>query len=57
METGVPGMSLSTDDQGKYFWYHHSPADTFDKVDKQDFKQCVAAIAVTLYLYSNLDLK
>ena len=56
METGVPGMSLSTDDQGKYFWYHHSPADTFDKVDEQDFKQCVAAIAVTIYLYSNLEL-
>jgi len=57
MKTGVPGMSLSTDDQGKYFWYHHSPADTFDKVDEQDFKKCVAAIAVTLYLYSNLELE
>lgn len=56
METGVPGMSLSVDDKGRYFWYHHSPADTFDKVDEQEFKQCVAAIAVTIYLYSNLDL-
>jgi carboxypeptidase Q len=56
VETGVPAMSLSTDDQGKYFWYHHSPADTFDKVDEKDFKQCVAAIAVTIYLYSNLEL-
>jgi carboxypeptidase Q len=55
MEKGVPGMSLDTDDQGKYFWYHHSSADTFDKVSEQDFKQCVAAIAVTIYLYSNLE--
>ena len=57
METGVPGMSLSPDDKGRYFWYHHSPADTFDKVDKDEFKQCVAAIAVTIYLYSILELE
>lgn len=54
MNTGVPGMSLSTDDQGKYFWYHHSPSDTFDKVDKKDFQKCVAAIAVAIYLYANM---
>lgn len=57
MDTGVPGMSLSPDDKGRYFWYHHSPADTFDKVDKDEFKQCVAAIAVTIYLYSILELE
>lgn len=55
MAKGVPGMSLDTDDKGEYFWYHHSNADTFDKVDEKDFKQCVAAIAVTIYLYSNLE--
>lgn len=57
MDMGVPGMSLDTDDKGKYFWYHHSNADTFDKVNEKDFKQCVAAIAVTIYLYSNLEIQ
>lgn len=54
MNLGVSGMSLSVDDEGKYFWYHHSPADTFDKIDKLEFNQCVAAIAVAVYLFANI---
>ena len=51
---GIPGMSLGTDDKGRYFWYHHSPSDTPDKVDPKDFNDCVAAIAIAIYLYSEL---
>jgi carboxypeptidase Q len=54
MRKGVPGMSLNTDDQGKYFWYHHSDADTIDKIDPLDFQKCVAAIALSIYLYDAL---
>ncbi len=53
-DMGVPAMSLNTDDQGTYFWYHHSPKDTPDKIDPHHFNQCVAAIASAIYLYADL---
>jgi len=54
MELGISGMSINTKDEGKYFWYHHSPSDTPDKVDPEDLNRCVAAIAIAVYLYSEL---
>ena len=54
MQRGIPAMSLNTDDQGKYFWYHHSDADTIDKIDPLDFQKCVAAIALSIYLYDQM---
>ena len=53
-DEGVPVMSLKVDDS-KYFWYHHTNADTFDKVDFDDFNRCVAAMAVIAYLIADLD--
>jgi carboxypeptidase Q len=53
-DNGVNGMGLGTDDGGRYFWYHHSPSDTPDKVDPKDMNDCIATIAVALYLYSEL---
>jgi len=52
MRTGVPGAGLNTNDDGKYFWYHHSDADTFEHIKKQDFLKCAAAIAIFVYLLS-----
>jgi len=54
MQLGVPGMSINTKDDGKYFWYHHGPSDTPDKVDPDDMNRCAAAIAIAVYLYSEL---
>jgi carboxypeptidase Q len=51
---GIPAMSLNTKDDGKYFWYHHSEADTPDKVMSKDLNNCAAAIAISVYLYSEL---
>jgi carboxypeptidase Q len=53
MRDGVPGMSLSvvTD---KYFWYHHSPADTVDKLDPQEVGLCTAALAIVAYIIADL---
>ncbi|TAL68353.1 MAG: peptidase M28 family protein [Bacteroidetes bacterium] len=51
----IPVMSLGTNDEGKYFWYHHSPADTPDKIDRVVLNKCIAAIAIAVYLYSELD--
>lgn len=51
---GYPGASLSTDDQGKYFWYHHSHTDTPDKVNPKELNDCISVISFFLYLYSEL---
>ena len=42
---GVPVMHLEVDRE-KYFWFHHTDADTIDKLDPAEFNRCVAAMAV-----------
>jgi carboxypeptidase Q len=44
VETGVPGFGLRTHNE-EYFRYHHSSADTYDKVSLDDLATNVAAIA------------
>ena len=53
-DEGVPAMSLKVDGS-KYFWYHHTDADTFDKVDIMEFNRCVAAMAVMAYVVADMD--
>jgi len=53
MQRGVPGMGLN-DDGRRYFWYHHSDADTVDKLDPGDMAKCVAAMAVMAYVVADL---
>jgi carboxypeptidase Q len=53
MREGVPGMGLTVDGS-KYFWYHHSDADTIDKLDPADMARCVAAMAVMAYVVADL---
>ena len=48
MREGVTGMCLNV--AGNYFDYHHTPADTFDKIDPRDFAYCVATMAVMAYV-------
>lgn len=38
----------------RYFNYHHTPADTFDKVDKAELQDCVATMATMAYLLADL---
>lgn len=59
MQLGVPGMSIRGDSHGKYFHYHHSHLDTFDKIDLKAFNQNIAAIALAIFIYADLpiDLK
>jgi carboxypeptidase Q len=52
VEKGVPGMGLTVD-RTKYFWYHHSAADTFDKLDSREVASCVAAMAVLAYVMAD----
>jgi carboxypeptidase Q len=53
MELGVPGMSPDVDGS-KYFWYHHTEADTMDKLDPHEMALCVATIAVMAYVIADL---
>ena len=52
-DLGVPVMSLKVDDS-KYFWYHHTKADTFDKVDFNEFNKCIAAMATMAFIIADL---
>ncbi len=53
MHDGVPGFGLFTVGQ-HYFDWHHTRTDTVDKVNPQDFRQCVAAMAVMSYVLADM---
>ncbi|MBA3975643.1 MAG: peptidase M28 family protein [Candidatus Solibacter sp.] len=48
MREGVPGLALRTTG-GRYFEWHHTHADTIDKIDPRHFREAVAALAVVSY--------
>jgi carboxypeptidase Q len=54
MQRGVPGMGLDVDGT-RYFWYHHTEADTVDKLDPREMALCVAAMAVMAYVVADLE--
>lgn len=53
MSAGVPGLGLRTVGE-KYFHWHHTHADTVDKVDLQDFRRCIASLAVMSYILADM---
>ena len=50
---GVLGLG-ARHDLSRYWDIHHTAADTFDKIDKQDLRKNLAILAVTLYLLADL---
>src|SRR5262249_7359337 len=50
---GVPQLGFEVDG-AHYFDYHHTPADTLDKVDPKQLRECVAALAATLYVVADM---
>ena len=56
MHDGVPGLGLFTVGQ-HYFDWHHTRTDTLDKVNPQDFRQCVATMAVMSYVLADMPEK
>lgn len=52
-EAGVPAFGLWQDTR-TYFDYHHTPADTFDKVAPHELAENAAALAVLAYALANL---
>lgn len=53
MREGVPGMGLRVDGS-RYFWYHHTHADTIDKLDPHEVALSVATLAVMAYTVADL---
>jgi hypothetical protein len=53
---GVPLMGFLPDSQ-RYFNYHHTPEDTFDKVDKRELELGAASMAALIYLIDQYGLK
>lgn len=53
VEAGVPGIGIMQDGR-KYFDYHHTAADTLDKVDAQELRENAAAMAVMGYALAQM---
>jgi Zn-dependent M28 family amino/carboxypeptidase len=53
VEAGIPGIGIIQDGR-KYFDYHHTAADTLDKVDPRDLRENAAAMAVMGYALADM---
>ena len=53
-KAGVPSFSPLIDDS-TYFNYHHTPADTLDKVKPEELRRHVAVMATTAWFLANLE--
>ena len=54
LQRGVPGLSLNVDET-RYFWYHHSAGDMMSMIGRDDFRKCIATMAVMTYLLADAD--
>jgi len=52
-KSGVPLMGIRVEGV-KYFNYHHTPADTLDKVDPAELARCVATMATTAWVLAEM---
>ena len=53
MREGVPGLAERTSG-AHYFDWHHTESDTLDKVDPEDFRKNLAALAVMSYVLADM---
>ncbi|MBL9167809.1 MAG: M20/M25/M40 family metallo-hydrolase [Verrucomicrobiales bacterium] len=56
IQGGVPVMDLVVD-RTRYFWYHHSEADTVDKVDPRELNLCIGTLAVMAHGVADMPLR
>jgi carboxypeptidase Q len=49
----IPSMSLEVDGS-RYFLYHHTPADTVDKLNPMEMSLGVAAVGVMSYVIADM---
>ena len=53
---GVPGLGVQTSGE-HYFDWHHTESDTLDKVNPEDFRKNIAALAVMSYVLADMPWK
>jgi carboxypeptidase Q len=53
---GVPSMSLDVDGS-RYFTYHHTQADTVERLDPEEVSLCVASLAVMAYVVADMPVR
>ena len=56
IRSGVPGFGLRTSG-GRYFHWHHTDADTLDKVDPINFRRAIATLGVFGYGLADLPVR
>jgi Zn-dependent M28 family amino/carboxypeptidase len=54
IEQGIPTIELIPDSQ-RYFDFHHTADDTFDKINKRELELGAAALAALIYLIDNTE--
>ena len=54
MADGVPALSPRTT-EAHYFDWHHTEADTLDKVDPVEFRKNAAMLSVVTYVLADMD--
>ncbi len=56
LEGGVPAMHLAVD-RGRYFWFHHTDADTIDKLSVGELQECTAYMAVMAWVIADMPVR
>ncbi|XP_065280112.2 carboxypeptidase Q-like [Dermacentor albipictus] len=56
MKAGVPGASLSTANE-KYFYFHHTEADTMSVLDRHELDLCTALWTAASYIFADLSVR
>jgi carboxypeptidase Q len=50
---GVPAMHLEVSRE-RYFWFHHTDADTIDKLSAKELQDCIAYMATMAYVLADM---
>lgn len=56
LEEGVPILGLQVE-RARYFWFHHTSADTVDKVLPKDLPACTAALAAMVWHLADSEIR
>ncbi|KAL1444634.1 hypothetical protein MTO96_029736 [Rhipicephalus appendiculatus] len=56
IKQGVPALALNTADE-RYFYFHHTEADTMSVLDRHELDLCTALWAAASYIFADLSIR